>query len=205
MKKLVLIFTLMASYSAWAQGDIDVGKLKAATCVACHGSDGNAIIGQYPKLAGQHADYLVKQLADYKLAVTSSGAQGRSNAIMAGMAAALSATDMADLGAYFSSLPISGNTTPENVIAIAEPLYRFGDSDRGIAACISCHGPRGNGTSLSGFPKISGQNAQYIQLQLQAFRSSARNNDLNAMMRSAAVKLNDNEIEALSAYVGGLH
>lgn len=205
MKKLVLIFTLMASYSAWAQGDIDAGKLKAATCVACHGSDGNAIIGQYPKLAGQHVDYLVKQLADYKLAVTSSGAQGRSNAIMAGMAAALSATDMADLGAYFSSLPISGNTTPENVIAIAEPLYRFGDSDRGIAACISCHGPRGNGTSLSGFPKISGQNAQYIQLQLQAFRSSARNNDLNAMMRSAAVKLNDNEIEALSAYVGGLH
>ncbi|KJG13312.1 c-type cytochrome [Photobacterium iliopiscarium] len=205
MKKLVLIFTLMASYSAWAQGDIDAGKLKAATCVACHGNDGNVIIGQYPKLAGQHADYLVKQLADYKLAVTSSGAQGRSNAIMAGMAAALSATDMADLGAYFSSLPISGNTTPENVIAIAEPLYRFGDSDRGIAACISCHGPRGNGTSLSGFPKISGQNAQYIQLQLQAFRSSARNNDLNAMMRSAAVKLNDNEIEALSAYVGGLH
>ena len=205
MKKLVLIFTLMASYSAWAQGDVDAGKLKAATCVACHGSDGNAIIGQYPKLAGQHADYLVKQLADYKLAVTSSGAQGRSNAIMAGMAAALSATDMADLGAYFSSLPISGNTTPENVIAIAEPLYRFGDSDRGIAACISCHGPRGNGASLSGFPKISGQNAQYIQLQLQAFRSSARNNDLNAMMRSAAVKLNDNEIEALSAYVGGLH
>ena len=205
MKKLVLIFTLMASYSAWAEGDIDAGKLKAATCVACHGRDGNAIIGQYPKLAGQHADYLVKQLADYKLAVTSSGAQGRSNAIMAGMAAALSATDMADLGAYFSSLPISGNTTPENVIAIAEPLYRFGDSDRGIAACISCHGPRGNGTSLSGFPKISGQNAQYIQLQLQAFRSSARNNDLNAMMRSAAVKLNDNEIEALSAYVGGLH
>ena len=205
MKKLVLIFTLMVSYSAWAQGDIDAGKLKAATCVACHGSDGNAIIGQYPKLAGQHADYLVKQLADYKLAVTSSGAQGRSNVIMAGMAAALSATDMADLGAYFSSLPISGNTTPENVIAIAEPLYRFGDSDRGIAACISCHGPRGNGTSLSGFPKISGQNAQYIQLQLQAFRSSARNNDLNAMMRSAAVKLNDNEIEALSAYVGGLH
>ena len=205
MKKLVLIFTLMASYSAWAQGDVDAGKLKAATCVACHGSDGNAIIGQYPKLAGQHADYLVKQLADYKLAVTSSGAQGRSNAIMAGMAAALSATDMADLGAYFSSLPISGNTTPENVIAIAEPLYRFGDYDRGIAACISCHGPRGNGTSLSGFPKISGQNAQYIQLQLQAFRSSARNNDLNAMMRSAAVKLNDNEIEALSAYVGGLH
>ena len=205
MKKLVLIFTLVTSYSAWAQGDIDAGKLKAATCVACHGSDGNAIIGQYPKLAGQHVDYLVKQLADYKLAVTSSGAQGRSNAIMAGMAAALSATDMADLGAYFSSLPISGNTTPENVIAIAEPLYRFGDSDRGIAACISCHGPRGNGASLSGFPKISGQNAQYIQLQLQAFRSSARNNDLNAMMRSAAVKLNDNEIEALSAYVGGLH
>ncbi|MEC6908911.1 c-type cytochrome [Photobacterium piscicola] len=205
MKKLVLIFTLVASYSAWAQGDVDAGKLKATTCVACHGSDGNATIGQYPKLAGQHADYLAKQLADYKLAVTSSGAQGRSNAVMAGMAAALSATDMADLSAYFSSLPLSGNTTPKNVIAIAEPLYRFGDPERGIAACISCHGPRGNGSSLSGFPKISGQNAQYTQLQLQAFRSSARNNDLNAMMRSVAVKLSDDEISALSAYVGGLH
>ncbi|PST86048.1 cytochrome c4 [Photobacterium sp. NCIMB 13483] len=205
MKKLVLIFTLVASYSAWAQGDVDAGKLKATTCVACHGSDGNATIGQYPKLAGQHADYLAKQLADYKLAVTSSGAQGRSNAVMAGMAAALSATDMADLSAYFSSLPLSGNTTPKNVIAIAEPLYRFGDPERGIAACISCHGPRGNGTSLSGFPKISGQNAQYTQLQLQAFRSSARNNDLNAMMRLVAVKLSDDEISALSAYVGGLH
>ncbi|WP_297481263.1 c-type cytochrome [uncultured Photobacterium sp.] len=205
MKKLVLIFTLVASYSAWAQGDVDAGKLKATTCVACHGSDGNATIGQYPKLAGQHADYLAKQLADYKLAVTSSGAQGRSNAVMAGMAAALSATDMADLSAYFSSLPLSGNTTPKNVIAIAEPLYRFGDPERGIAACISCHGPRGNGTRLSGFPKISGQNAQYTQLQLQAFRSSARNNDLNAMMRSVAAKLSDDEISALSAYVGGLH
>ncbi|SKA47155.1 c-type cytochrome [Photobacterium toruni] len=205
MKKLVLVFSLVVSYSAWAQGDVDAGKLKAAACVACHGNDGNAIVAQYPKLAGQHAAYLTKQLADYKLAVTSNGTQGRSNAVMAGMAAGLSATDMADLGAYFSSLPISGNTTPENVIAIAEPLYRFGDPERGIAACISCHGPRGNGTSLSGFPKISGQNAAYIQLQLQAFRSSARNNDLNAMMRSVAAKLNDNEISALSAYVGGLH
>lgn len=205
MKKLVLIFTLVTSYSAWAQGDIDAGKLKATTCVACHGNDGNAIMALYPKLAGQHADYLTKQLADYKLALTSDGAQGRSNAIMAGMASALSATDMADLGAYFSSLPISPNTTPEAAIAIAEPLYRFGDPERGIAACISCHGPRGNGTSLSGFPKISGQNAQYTQLQLQHFRVGTRNNDLNAMMRSVAEKLNDDEINALSAYVAGLH
>lgn len=205
MKKLVLIFTLVASGSVWGQGDINAGKLKAATCVGCHGNDGNAIMAQYPKLAGQHADYLTKQLADYKLAVTSSGTQGRSNPIMAGMAAALSPTDMADLGAYFSSLPISDNTTPEHVIAIAEPLYRFGDPERGIAACIACHGPRGNGTSLSGFPKISGQHAEYIQLQLESFRADQRNNDMNGMMRSVAAKLSDNEIKALSAYVGGLH
>ncbi len=205
MKKLVLLFSLVASYSAWAQGDIDAGKLKAVTCAACHGNDGNAIIAQYPKLAGQHADYIVKQLTDYKLSLTTEGTQGRSNAIMAGMAAGLSATDIADLGAYFSSLPISPNTTPEAVIAIAEPLYRFGDPERGIAACISCHGPRGNGTSLSGFPKISGQNAEYTQLQLQHFRAGTRHNDLNAMMRSGVAKLSDNEINALSAYVSGLH
>ncbi len=205
MKKLVLIFTLVASYSAWAQGDINAGKLKAATCIACHGNDGNAVIAQYPKLAGQHADYLTKQLVDYKLALTSGGTQGRSNAVMAGMTAALSVTDMKDLGAYFSSLPISANTTPEAVIAIAEPLYRFGDPERGIAGCISCHESRGNGTSLAGFPKISGQNAEYTALQLQEFRAGTRNNDLNSMMRSIAAKLTDNEIKALSAYVGGLH
>ncbi|KLV07844.1 cytochrome C [Photobacterium aquae] len=205
MKKLALILTLLASCSAWAQGDAEAGKVKAATCAACHGADGNGIMAQYPKIAGQHAGYLEKQLKDFKLAMTTGGKQGRNDPVMGGMVMPLTEQDMADLAAYYASLPISDNTTPESSVDVALALYRFGDAERGITACTACHGPRGNGTSLSGFPKISGQNAEYVKLQLEKFRSSDRGNDMNAMMRAVATKLSDDEITALSQYVGGLH
>ncbi|WP_017007364.1 c-type cytochrome, partial [Enterovibrio norvegicus] len=95
--------------------------------------------------------------------------------------------------------------TPETSVDLGEQIYLAGDSERGIAACIACHGPRGNGTSLSGFPKISGQHAEYVSAQLMAFRDAKRNNDLNSMMRIVASKLSDKEIDAISQYVGGLH
>ncbi|WP_305815904.1 c-type cytochrome [Photobacterium leiognathi] len=207
MKKLILILSLLASYSAMAEeGNIEAGKAKAVTCAACHGTDGNAAaMPQYPKLAGQHSAYIEKQLKEYKLAMITEGKQGRNDPVMGGMVAALTDQDMADLAAYFSSLPISDNTSSEESIEVAQQLYRFGDAERGVAACIACHGPRGNGTSLSGFPKISGQNAEYVKLQLEKFRSGNRANDMNAMMRSLAAKLSDEEINALSQYVGGLH
>lgn len=205
MKKLVLILTLLASCSAWAQGDAEAGKAKAVVCAACHGADGNSMIAQYPKIAGQHSGYLEKQLKEFKLAMTTGGKEGRNDPVMGGMAMPLSEQDMADLAAYFSTLPISDNTTPESSVAVGQQLYRFGDPERGIAACTACHGPRGNGTSLSGFPKISGQHAEYVKIQLEKFRSAQRNNDMNEMMRSVAAKLSDDEITALSQYVGGLH
>ena len=205
MKKLVLILSLLASCSAWAQGDAEAGKAKAATCAACHGADGNSIMAQYPKLAGQHPGYLEKQLKEFKLGITSGGKQGRNDPVMSAMAMPLSEQDMSDLAAYYASLPISDNTTPESSIEIGQQLYRFGDAERGVAACIACHGPRGNGTSLSGFPKISGQNAEYVKLQLEKFRAGERQNDMNTMMRAVAAKLSDSEITALSLYVGGLH
>ncbi|KMV29413.1 cytochrome c4 [Photobacterium swingsii] len=205
MKKLVLILSLLASCSAWAQGDAEAGKAKAATCAACHGADGNSIMAQYPKLAGQHPGYLEKQLKEFKLGITSGGKQGRNDPVMSAMAMPLSEQDMSDLAAYYASLPISDNTTPESSIEIGQQLYRFGDAERGVAACIACHGPRGNGTSLSGFPKISGQNAEYVKLQLEKFRAGERQNDMNTMMRAVAAKLSDSEITALSQYVGGLH
>lgn len=162
-------------------------------------------MAQYPKIAGQHAGYLEKQLKDFKLAMGTGGAQGRNDPVMGGMAMPLTEQDMADLAAYYASLPISDNTTPESSIEIGQTLYRFGDAERGVTACTACHGPRGNGTSLSGFPKISGQNAEYVKLQLEKFRDGQRVNDMNAMMRAVAAKLTDDEITALSQYVGGLH
>ena len=205
MKKLALILSLLASCSVWAQGSIEAGKAKSQTCVACHGADGNSLITQYPKLAGQHEKYLEKQLKDLKLGMTSGGKQGRNEPVMGAMAMPLSEQDMADLAAYYASLPISNNSTPENVVEEGKVLYTAGDAERGVTACIACHGPRGNGTELSGFPKISGQHAEYIKAQLEKFRDGNRNNDMNAMMRDVAKKLTDAEIDTLSKYVGGLH
>jgi cytochrome c553 len=121
------------------------------------------------------------------------------------MAMPLSDEDMSDLAAYFSSLPISSNSTPEDVVSTGKALYTAGDASRGLTACIACHGPRGNGTELSGFPKISGQHADYVKAQLMKFRDDSRGNDMNAMMRDVAKKLTDADIEILSKYVGGLH
>ncbi|EFP97206.1 c-type cytochrome [Vibrio caribbeanicus] len=205
MNKLVLIASLLASCSISAQGSIEAGKTKSLTCAACHGADGNSQIPMYPKLAGQHEKYLEKQLREFKLGMTSGGKQGRVNAVMGGMAMVLSEQDMADLAAYYASLTTSYNTTPENVVEAGKVLYTAGDAERGLPACVACHGPRGNGTELSGFPKISGQHADYIKSQLQMFRDGVRGNDMNAMMRDVAKKLTDEEIETLSQYVGGLH
>lgn len=205
MNKLALILSLLASCSVWAQGSIEAGKAKSETCVACHGADGNSLITTYPKLAGQHAKYIEKQLKDLKLGATSAGKQGRYDPVMSAMAMPLSDEDMSDLAAYFSSLPISSNSTPEDVVSTGKALYTAGDASRGLTACIACHGPRGNGTELSGFPKISGQHADYVKAQLMKFRDESRGNDMNAMMRDVAKKLTDADIEILSKYVGGLH
>ncbi|BCL68184.1 cytochrome c4 [Vibrio nigripulchritudo MADA3029] len=205
MKKLVLILSLLASCSVWAQGSIEAGKAKSVTCSACHGADGNSLIPINPNLAGQHAKYLEKQLKDLKLGGQTGGKQGRYDPAMSAMAVPLSDEDIADLSAYFSSLPIAESSTPEDVVDRGRVLYAAGDLERGITACIACHGPRGNGTELSGFPKISGQHADYIKGQLVKFRSGDRNNDMNAMMRDISKKLTDDDIEILSKYVGGLH
>ncbi|MFC1236749.1 c-type cytochrome [Vibrio sp. F74] len=205
MNKLALILGLFASFTVWAQGNVEAGKAKSATCVACHSADGNSLITQYPKIAGQHAGYLEKQLAELKLGIETSGEKGRYDPIMSPMAMSLSDQDRQDLAAYYSSLPISDNSTPEDVVEQGKTLYLAGNAERGLTACVACHGPRGNGTALSGFPKISGQHADYIKIQLTKFRAGERKNDLNEMMRDIAMKLTDKEIDTLSKYVGGLH
>ncbi|GLQ73124.1 c-type cytochrome [Vibrio penaeicida] len=205
MKKLVLILSLLASCSVWAQGSIEAGKAKSLTCAACHGADGNSLIPINPKLAGQHAKYLEKQLKDLKLGGQTGGKQGRYDPAMSAMAVPLSDEDIADLSAYYSSLTTAESTTPDEVVDRGKVLYAAGDMQRGITACIACHGPRGNGTELSGFPKVSGQHPDYIKAQLVKFRSGDRNNDMNAMMRDIAKKLTDEDIDILSKYMGGLH
>lgn len=210
MKKLALSLTMLmgafAANNAIAfDGDATAGKAKAATCVACHGVDGNKPLPNHPKIAGQHAEYIYKQLKEFKLGMTSGGKEGRMDPSMSAMAMPLSDQDMKDVAAYFSSMNMTPGTTPEDVVELGSKLYKAGDAERGIPACAACHGPRGNGTSLSGFPKVSFQNADYIKLQLEKFRDESRNNDLNGMMRDIAKKMTDKDIEVLSKYISGLH
>ncbi|WP_261816421.1 c-type cytochrome [Vibrio gallicus] len=205
MKKIALLFSVLVSCSAVASGNIEAGKAKSATCAACHGVDGNSMIAMYPNLAGQHEKYLEKQLKDLKLGAMSGGKQGRYDPAMSAMAVPLTEQDMADLAAYYASMPAAEMNTPENVVEQGQELYLAGNAERGITACVACHGPRGNGTSLSGFPKISGQHADYIKAQLEKFASADRSNDLNEMMHDVAKKLTEEEMDVLAKYVGGLH
>lgn len=207
MKKVGLLICLLLGVNglSLAQGNAEEGQKKSIACGACHGADGNSMIDMNPKLAGQHAGYLVKQLKEFKLASQTGGAEGRNNAVMNGMAAALSEQDMLDIAAYFSSQKPSPGEAPEDVVEAGHKLYVGGDLGRGVTACIACHGPHGDGISLAGFPDISGQHSTYLKTQLEAFRSGDRNNSHNGMMADIAKRLTDNDIEVLSKYISGLY
>ena len=179
-----------------AKPDVAAGEAKyTAMCAACHGADGNSGSPENPKLAGQHADYLAKQLSEFK-----SGK--RANAIMSGMAAALSDEDMKNVAAWLSAQkPKAGFAKDKETIALGERIYRGGVADRQIAACAGCHSPTGAGIPAQ-YPRLSGQHAQYSATQLTAFRDGVRKN--STQMSQISAKLNDREIKAVADYMAGL-
>lgn len=201
MKNLLLI-TSIASLAllgaAHAAGDAEAGKTKSAMCAACHGPDGNSVAPNFPKLAGQHADYVVKQLKEFK-----SGE--RTDATMNGMSMALSEQDMADIAAFYASQKTTIGTAAEDKVALGETIYRAGNAASGVAACAACHGPTGTGNPMAKFPSLNGQYADYTAAQLKNFRSGARANDAGSMMRGVAKSMSDAEIDAVSQYIQGLN
>jgi len=207
MKSLVLSFAMLIGLMGTAQaaGDAAAGEAISGTCTACHGADGNSPASIYPKLAGQNASYLVKQLKDFQLAMQTGGEKGRNDPTMMGMTAMLTEQNMQDLAAFYSVQTMKPEETPEEVVAAGERLYRGGDIERGISGCAACHGPRGNGMETAKFPKISGQHADYIKAQLEKFSSKERANDLNGMMHDIAYKMKPADMEIISKYLGGLH
>ena len=205
MKKFIITVLLGLSAVATAnaaQGDAEAGKGKAAMCAACHGPDGNSLVPIYPNLAGQSANYLVKQLADFKLAMTSAGKSGRADPVMGGMAMTLSEQDMADVAAFYASQKAKSGSG--NADAHGKKLYLGGNSEMEVTACVACHGINGKGMSSAGFPALAGQNAGYLKSQLEKFRNGSRNNDTNAMMQGVAANLTDQEITALSQYMSSI-
>jgi cytochrome c553 len=173
-------------------------RIATQICAACHGADGNSAASANPHLAGQHAEYLAKQLHDFK------SNKDRKNAVMMGMVAPLSADDVRDVAAYYGAQkPKPGFAQNKELVALGQKLYRGGNSATGVPACAACHGPDGSGLP-SQYPRLAGQFAEYTASQLKAFRAGERANDANQMMRVIAARMTDREVAAVAQYAAGL-
>lgn len=196
---VLAMFMTLASTGVSAAGNAEAGKAKATNCAGCHGVNGNSTNPAWPKLAGQHADYIAKQLADFK------AGKNRSDALMVAQVSALSKQDMDDLGAYFAKQTVSQGGADMKLAAAGAKLYRGGNKKKGVAACIACHGPTGSGNPAAKFPMLNGQHATYVEKAMKDFRSGKRTNDANKMMQNIAEKMSDKEIKAVASYISGLH
>lgn len=200
IKRIALIVAACAlGGNVLAAGNAEAGKAKSVACGACHGADGNSLAPTFPKLAGQHESYLLKQLKDIK-----SGA--RIVPTMAGQLDAMSEQDLQDMAAYFAAQPATPGVAKEELVELGESVYRAGIRDKGVAACTACHSPTGVGNGPAKYPRLSGQHADYIATQLRAFRNDERTNDGDTrIMRDIASRLSDKELDAVASYASGLH
>ena len=179
-----------------AKADPAKGKVIAEqVCAACHSADGNSAVPANPVLAGQGADYLNKQLTEFKAGV-------RKNPIMNGMTAALSVDDMKNLSAYFAEQkPKAREAGDKTQMPLGKTIYTGGIAATRIPACMACHGPSGNGLPVQ-YPRVGGQHAGYLAAQLNLFRSGERGN--SQVMTDIALKMTDAQIKAVPEYMSGL-
>jgi len=222
IKKLLVLsisFALAAvSTTTLAEGNSAIGKTKAASCAGCHGEDGNSMVSTFPKLAGQHEGYIVKQLEAFK--------DGSRNApMMAPLAMGLDKDSIADIATYYATKRISGNALPiimsddddeeelsaeakdaevKRLMAIGADLYRNGNLETEVSACIACHGPVGEGNKPASFPLLQGQHTDYLIKALTDFKKGARSNASDNMMHMIAKKMTDEEIKAVSFHISML-
>ncbi len=206
MKRLMLLLAgttavggaLAAEAAPQGAGDAVRGQPIASTvCAACHGPDGNSIGAPNPKLAGQHPEYLFRQMRNFK-----SGE--RVNPIMNGMIAPYTEDQMRDFAAYFASQKQVGDASKsKETLELGQKIYRAGIAAKCLPACAGCHGPSGAGIPAQ-FPRIGGQLSDYLETQLKSFRDGTRANDPNKMMRTIALKMTDAEIKAIADYTAGL-
>lgn len=207
MKLVVSLVAALAATSAFANtpaaAPVGKGDPKAAevivtkVCVACHTATGNSTTPANPKIAGLNAEYINKQLHNFK-----SGE--RKSAVMAGIVKDLNEQDMLNLAAYFSMQdPKPGTSKNQELALLGQKIYRGGVQGAGVPACASCHGPQGKGIPTQ-FPRLAGQHSDYIYSQLNAFRVGTRANDAAKMMRSIAAKMTDADMKAVASYIQGL-
>ncbi|MGD8925375.1 MAG: c-type cytochrome [Thioalkalispiraceae bacterium] len=203
-RSVVSIALLALAVPVFAAGNADAGHSKSQVCAGCHNADGNASIPNYPKLAGQHASYLVKQLQAFK-------SNKRKDPIMNGQVANLSQQDMEDLAAYFSKQKTSiGAATDKKKREFGERIYRGGIENKGVAACMGCHSPDGAGNPPAKFPSLRGQNEAYVVKSLKDYRDAKirafdPQDDSGKIMHDVAKRMSDAEMAAVAHYISGLH
>lgn len=179
-------------------GDAEAGSSKVALCVACHGETGNSLVGSFPNLGGQGEAYILKQLVEIQNGT-------REVPTMAGMLDNMSEADLADIAAFYASQDRSYGAAEADLVQLGESIYRFGVPRKNIAACTACHAPTGNGNGPAKFPALAGQWPEYTVQQLKAFQSGERHNDGDGkMMRTTALDMNEQEMQAVAAYIYGL-
>jgi cytochrome c553 len=196
----VILLGSVVALSAQAQeGSVEAGRTKSSTCAACHGADGNSVTPDWPMLAGQHASYIARQLRAFKNGE-------RTDVTMKPFADLLSDQDVLDVAAFFAAQTPTPKGADPALVNLGQQIYRGGVPERGIAACIACHGPEGTGNPLAAYPRISGQHAAYTIKQLNAYARDERRSDVevNQMMRNIAELLIEDEIRALASYIQGL-
>ncbi|MGH6629905.1 MAG: c-type cytochrome [Burkholderiales bacterium] len=177
-------------------------ELVTQVCASCHAEDGNSTLSANPVLAGQHAEYTLKQLMNFR--PQDGKPAERPSAVMAGMVTSLSAGELRNLAAYFEiQRPKPRAARDPDLVKLGQAIYRGGILAKNVAACTACHGPNGSGIPAQ-FPRLAGQFAEYTSAQLRAFRAGERANDPNRMMRSVAERLSDREIAAVAEYIAGL-
>jgi cytochrome c553 len=199
--RLAACLLAIFSQQAAAGGDAAAGQAKSAICSACHGADGNSMVPQWPKLAGQHEEYLVRQATLIK-----SGA--RPVPEMVGIVATVSDQDIADISAWFASQQMSAGVAKEEDVPAGQRLWRAGDMKSGVPACSACHGPAGEGNPLAGYPALAGQQEVYVASMLKRFRAGENWGSKDAsshVMNGVAARLTDDDIKFLASYIQGLY
>jgi cytochrome c553 len=197
IKAVLLGLSSLMAVSITQAADIEAGKAKTAVCAACHGADGNSVNPIWPRLAGQHASYIAKQLRDFK-------SMKRLDPTMQGMAATVQDADIDNIAAYFESQERATSTFDKTLIEKGQDIYRGGIASISVPACMGCHSPSGSGNGPAVFPSLKSQHPEYIVIQLQKFKSGARANDPGNMMRGVANRMSDAEMQAVAAYIAAM-
>ena len=199
--QLAALLLSIASTPLLAEGDAAAGQAKAAICAACHGTDGNSAVPNWPKLAGQHEQYLLRQST-----LIQSGS--RPVPEMLGIVAGLTEADFQNIAAFFASQKRTPGVADEALVPAGEMLWRAGNASTGVPACMACHGPAGEGNPLAGYPALAGQHNVYTANMLKKFRAGDHwgEKDANSIvMNGVAAELTDDDINALASYIQGLY